>query len=100
MKYPKLKPPVPFGARQSAVRAHGAEFICFISQPAANQCNNYDTREEVNSMAYKDNEDFHNDYPNGYSKNGDVYDGNGNKIGYVTGDGDYRTKDGQLYHNH
>ena len=51
-------------------------------------------------MAYKDNEDFHNDYPNGYSKNGDVYDGNGNKTGYVTGDGDYRTKDGQLYHNH
>lgn len=32
------------GARQSAVRARVAEFICFISQPAANH-NNYDTRE-------------------------------------------------------
>lgn len=55
-------------------------------------------------MAYKDNSDFHNDYPNGYSKNGDVYDGNGNQIGYVTGDGDYRINDGsdndrQLYNN-
>lgn len=45
-------------------------------------------------MATKDNRDFHNDYPNGYSKNGNVYDGNGNKIGYVTGDGDYRINDG------
>ena len=56
-------------------------------------------------MAWKNNRDFHNDYPNGYSKNGDVYDGNGNKVGYVTGDGDYRINDGssndrQLYHNH
>ena len=51
-------------------------------------------------MAYKDNRNFHEDHPNGYSRNGYVYDGNGNKIGDVTGDGDYRTKDGQLYHNH
>ena len=55
-------------------------------------------------MAYKNSEDFRNDYPNGYSKNGDVYDGNGKKVGYVTGDGDYRINDGsandrQLYHN-
>lgn len=55
-------------------------------------------------MAYKNSEDFRNDYPNGYSKNGDVYDGNGNKVGYVTGDGDYRINDGssndrQLYDN-
>ena len=51
-------------------------------------------------MAYKNSENFREDYPNGYSRNGDVYDGNNNKVGYVTGDGDYRTKDGQLYHNH
>ena len=55
-------------------------------------------------MAYKTNKDFHKDYPNGYSQNGNVYDGNGNKIGYQTGDGDYRindnsSNDGQLYHN-
>ena len=55
-------------------------------------------------MAYKDSQDFRQDYPNGYSRGGDVYDGNGNHIGYVTGDGDYRinndpTNDGQLYHN-
>lgn len=56
-------------------------------------------------MAYKNNQDFQRDYPNGYSRNGDVYDGNGNKIGYQTGDGDYRINDGsandrQLYDNH
>ena len=55
-------------------------------------------------MAYKDNKDFHNDYPNGYSQNGSVYNGNGDKIGYVTGDGDYRINDNsdndrQLHHN-
>lgn len=55
-------------------------------------------------MAWKDSEDFRNDYPNGYSENGDVYDGNGNRVGYVTGDGDYRINndshnDGQLYSN-
>lgn len=55
-------------------------------------------------MAYKDSRDFRSDYPKGYSRNGDVYDGNGHKIGYVTGDGDYRINDGsandrQLYHN-
>ncbi len=55
-------------------------------------------------MAYKDSQDFHNDYPGGYSENGTVYDGNGNDIGYVTGDGDYRINDGsdndrQLYSN-
>lgn len=55
-------------------------------------------------MAYKDNQDFHNDYPGGYEKNGTVYDGNHNPIGYSTGDGDYRINnggdnDGQLYHN-
>lgn len=54
-------------------------------------------------MAWKDSKDFRQDYPNGYVKNGDVYDGNGNRIGYVTGDGDIRinndpTNDGQLYH--
>lgn len=56
------------------------------------------------TMAYKDNQDFHNDYPGGYEKNGTVYDGNHNPIGYSTGDGDYRINnggdnDGQLYHN-
>ena len=55
-------------------------------------------------MAYKDNKDFHNDYPNGYSQNGSVYNGKGDKIGYVTGDGDYSINDNsdndrQLYHN-
>ena len=55
-------------------------------------------------MAYKDSRDFRSDYPKGYSRNGDVYDGNGHKIGYVTGAGDYRINDGsandrQLYHN-
>lgn len=55
-------------------------------------------------MAYKNSGDFRKDYPNGYSQNGDVYDGNGNKVGYVTGDGDYRitdgsANDGQLYDN-
>lgn len=54
-------------------------------------------------MAWKDSKDFRQDYPNGYVKNGDVYDGNGNRIGYVTGDRDIRinndsTNDGQLYH--
>ena len=56
-------------------------------------------------MAYKDSENFREDYPNGYSKDGEVFDGNGNHIGYVTGDGDYRINDGscfdgQLYDNH
>lgn len=55
-------------------------------------------------MAWKDSQDFHNDYPGGYSKGGNVYDGNGNRVGYQTGDGDYRinndkSNDGQLYHN-
>ena len=53
-------------------------------------------------MAYKDGKDFRNDYPGGYVKNGDAYDGNNNRIGYVTG-GDIRinndkSNDGQLYH--
>jgi len=55
-------------------------------------------------MAYKDSQDFRQDYPNGSSRGGDVYDGNGNRVGYVTGDGDYRINDGsandrQLYSN-
>ena len=55
-------------------------------------------------MPYKDSQNFRNDYPGGYSKGGDVYDGNDNRIGYVTGGGDYRinndgANDGQLYHN-
>lgn len=55
-------------------------------------------------MAYKDHSDFVKDYPGGYSEHGDVYDGNGNKVGYETGDGDYRINDGsandrQLYSN-
>ena len=55
-------------------------------------------------MACKDSSDFRRDHPNGYSKNGDVYDGNNKRVGYVTGDGDYRinndkSHDGQLYHN-
>ena len=50
-------------------------------------------------MAYKTSADFRAEYPNGYARNGYVYDGNGIKIGYVTGDGDYRVN-GQLYHNH
>ena len=53
---------------------------------------------------WQDSKDFRNDYPGGYSKGGDVYDGNDNRVGYVTGDGDYRinndkSNDGQLYHN-
>lgn len=56
-------------------------------------------------MAWKDSQDFRNDYPGGYSKNGDVYDGCGNRIGYVCDDGDYHivndpNNDGQYYHNH
>ena len=55
-------------------------------------------------MVWKDSQDFRNEYPGGYSEDGDVYDGNGNRVGYVTGDGDYRinnddSNDGQLYHN-
>ncbi len=55
-------------------------------------------------MATKGSQDFHNDYSNGYSKNGNVYDGGGNRIGYVTGDGDYRinndsSNNGTLYKN-
>lgn len=61
-------------------------------------------RKEGTSVAYKTNENFHQDYPNGYAKNGIVYDGNNKPIGYQTGDGDYRinndkSNDGQLYHN-
>lgn len=29
-------------------------------------------------MSWKDSQDFRNDYPGGYSENGDVYDGNDN----------------------
>lgn len=50
-------------------------------------------------MATKNGSEFHNDYPNGSSKNGTVYNGQGEPIGYVCGDGDYRTKDGTLYKN-
>ncbi len=55
-------------------------------------------------MATKSSEQFHQDYPNGYSKNGTVYDGGGHRIGYVTGDGCYRinndkSNDGTLYDN-
>lgn len=55
-------------------------------------------------MVWKDSQDFCNDCLGGYSKDGDVYGGNDNCVGYVTGDGDYRinndsTNDGQLYHN-
>ena len=55
-------------------------------------------------MAYKDSSDFRSEYPGGYVKGGDVYDGNGNKVGYETGDGDLRITEsganqGQLYHN-
>ena len=39
-------------------------------------------------MSWKDSQDFRDDYPGGYSKGGDVYDGNDNRVGYVTGDGD------------
>ena len=54
-------------------------------------------------MAWKDSQNFREDYPGGYSRNGDVYDGNGNRIGYVCGDGDYHinndpNNDGQFYH--
>jgi len=55
-------------------------------------------------MAYKNSQNFRNDYPGGYSKSGSVYDGNGNRVGYKTGDGDYRinrdsSNKGQLYRN-
>lgn len=53
-------------------------------------------------MAYKDSKDFREDYPGGYSRNGEVFDGNGNRIGYVCRDGDYHINndphnDGQFY---
>ena len=53
---------------------------------------------------YKDSSNFREDFPGGYSRDGFVYDGNGNEVGYMTGDGDYRITesgpyDGQLYHN-
>ena len=55
-------------------------------------------------MATKSSQEFREKYPNGYSKNGNVYDGNGNRIGYVTGDKDYRinndnSNNGTLYSN-
>lgn len=55
-------------------------------------------------MATKNSQDFRNDYPNGYSKNGNVYDGNGKRVGYVTGDNCYRINNdkpnnGTLYNN-
>jgi len=40
-------------------------------------------------MANKDSKQFHEEYPGGYQKNGYVYDGKGNCIGYVTGGGDW-----------
>ncbi len=54
-------------------------------------------------MAWKEAKDFREDYPGGYSRNGDVFDGNGYRIGYVCGDGDYHivndpNNDGQYYH--
>ena len=60
--------------------------------------------ERRTQMAYKDSSDFRNEYPGGYAKGGDVYDGKGNKVGYETGDGAYRITEsganqGQLYHN-
>lgn len=60
--------------------------------------------ERRTQMAYKDSSDFRSEYPGGYAKGGDVYDGNGNKVGYETGDGDLRITEsganqGQLYHN-
>ncbi len=56
-------------------------------------------------MATKNGSKFVEDYPNGYVKNGTVYNGNGERIGYETGDGDYRinhdkSNDGTLYKNH
>ncbi len=44
-------------------------------------------------MEWKDSVDFRKDYPGGYCENGDVYDGNGNRIGYVCGDGDFHVND-------
>lgn len=60
--------------------------------------------ERGTTMPWKDSGDFREDYPGGYSRGGNVYDGNGNQVGYVTGDGDYRISDNssndrQLYHN-
>ena len=55
-------------------------------------------------MSWKDSQDFRDDYPGGYSfptrRSSDL----DNRVGYVTGDGDYRinndsSNDGQLYHN-
>ena len=62
----------------------------------------YKRKEKINM--YKDGSDFRRDYPNAYTKGGDVYDGNNNHVGHVTGDGDYRitesgANNGQLYHN-
>ena len=64
----------------------------------------YRALERGTTMSWKDSQDFRRDYPGGYSKGGDVYDGNDRKVGYVTGDGDYRINDNsandrQLYHN-
>jgi len=54
-------------------------------------------------MPWKDSKDFRTDYPHGYAKDGKVFDGSDHRIGYVTGDGDFRinndsNNDGQLYH--
>ena len=54
-------------------------------------------------MPWKNSTNFREDYPGGYVRNGDAYDGNGNRIGWVHGDGDIQinndpTNDGQVYH--
>lgn len=55
-------------------------------------------------MATKNGNQFRVDYPNGYIKNGDAYNGQGQKVGYVAGDGDIRinkdsSNNGTLYKN-
>ena len=76
-----------------------------IKSASKNRSTDIINNRKEEKMAYKDSSDFRREYPGGYSKDGEVFDGNGNKIGYVCGDGDYRTtekgpNEGQLYHNH
>lgn len=54
-------------------------------------------------MSWKDSKNFREDYPGGYSKNGYVYDGNDQCVGYVLGNGEYLinyddSNYGQYYH--
>ena len=76
--------------------------LCAIIQIQTNKANVLFKKGEC--IMYKDSSNFREDFPGGYTRDGSVYDGSGNEVGYVTGDGDMRITesgafDGQLYHN-